>query len=161
MAIDFLVSDESMPGSRRIAEMIQAQLTEIGFQVQVSSVDNATMHERRPAFQYDLAFFATYGAPYDPHGTLGNAFVSTVDSGPDGKIYVADALDGIVKTALETGGDAREAAMQGIYDWLFDNTATCPLVVSQRLWAYNPKVQGFALPATDYDLPFKGITIKA
>ena len=161
LAIDFLVSEESMPGSRRIAEMIQAQLTEIGFKVQVSSVDNATMHERRPAFQYDLAFFATYGAPYDPHGTLGNAFVSTVDSGPDGKIYVADALDAIVKTALETGGDAREAAMQGIYDWLYDNTATCPLVVSQRLWAYNPKVQGFTLPATDYDLPFKGITIKA
>lgn len=161
LEIDFLVSDESLPGSRRIAEMIQSQLTEIGFKVKVSSVDNATMHERRPAFQYDLAFFTTYGAPYDPHGTLGNAFVSTADSGPDGKIYISDELDGVVKSALEASGDAREGAMQAIYDWLHTNTATCPLVVTQRLWACNPRVENFSLPATDYDLPFKGLTIKA
>ncbi|MER9727383.1 ABC transporter substrate-binding protein [Mesorhizobium sp. M0217] len=161
LAIDFLVSEESLPGSRRIAEMIQGQLSEVGFQVQVSSVDNATMHDRRPAFEYDLAFFTTYGAPYDPHGTLGNAFVSTADSGPDGKIYVSPELDGVVKAALEASGDEREAKMQALYDWLHDNRAICPLVVSQRLWAHNPRVENFALPATDYDLPFKAITLKA
>lgn len=157
----FLVSEESLPGSRRIAEMIQGQLAEIGFQVQVSSVDNATMHVRRPAFQYDLTFFGTYGAPYDPHGTLGNAFVSTVDSGPDGKIYVSPDLDGVVKSALEASGDGREAAMQGIYDWLHANTAVCPLVISKRLWACNPRVENFSLPSTDYDLPVGGLKIKA
>lgn len=160
LSIDFLVSEESLPGSRRIAEMIQGQLAAVGFQVQVSSVDNATMHERRPAFDYDVAFFTTYGAPYDPHGTLGNAFVSTADSGPDGKIYVSDALDAVVKAALEASGDEREVKMQALYDWLYDNTAICPLVVSQRLWAHNPRVEHFTLPATDYDLPFKGITLK-
>ncbi|AWC20862.1 Nickel-binding periplasmic protein precursor [Aminobacter sp. MSH1] len=161
LAVDFLVSDESLPGSRRIAEMIQGQLSEVGFQVQVSSVDNATMHDRRPAFEYDLAFFTTYGAPYDPHGTLGNSFVSTADSGPDGKIYVADALDVVVKAALEASGDERELKMQALYDWLDDNRAICPLVVGQRLWAHNPRVENFSLPATDYDLPFKAITLKA
>jgi stringent starvation protein B len=35
-----------------------------------------------------------------------------------------------VATALETGGDAREGVMQAVYDWLRDNTATCPLVVT-------------------------------
>lgn len=160
LTLDFLVSEESLPGSRRIAEMIQAQLTEIGFQVEISSVDNATMHERRPAFDYDLTFFTTYGAPYDPHGSLGASFVTASDTGPDGKIYVADALDPIVTAALATGGEAREAAIQGIYDWLDENRAVCPLVVSQRLWAYNPgRVANFSLPATDYDLPFKGLTI--
>ena len=161
LEIDFLVSEESMPGSKRIAEMIQGQLTEIGFKVKISSVDNATMHERRPAFKYDLAFFATYGAPYDPHGSMGASFVTAADTGPDGKIYIHPDLDALVKTALETGGAAREAAMQVVYDWLHDNTATCPLVVSQRLWAYNPRIENFSLPATDYDLPFKGLTIKA
>lgn len=161
LEIDFLVSEESFPGSKRIAEMIQGQLTEIGMKVKISSVDNATMHERRPAFKYDLTFFATYGAPYDPHGSLGASFVTAADTGPDGKIYIHPDLDVVVKTGLETGGAAREAAIQVIYDWLHDNTATCPLVVSQRLWAYNPRIENFALPATDYDLPFKGLTIKA
>lgn len=159
LTIDFLVSEESFPGSRRIAEMIQGQLLEIGFKVNISSVDNATMHERRPAFQYDLTFFATYGAPYDPHGSLGASFVEAADTGPDGKIYVHDELDKVVLAALDAGGDAREAAMQAVYDWISSNTAACPLVVSQRIWAVNPRVKGFGLPATDYDLPFKGIAL--
>lgn len=161
LEIDFLVSEDSMPGSKRISEMVQGQLAEIGFKVKISLVDTATMHERRPAFKYDLTFFATYGAPYDPHGSLGASFVTAADTGPDGKIYINPDLDGVVKTALEIGGAAREAAMQSIYDWLYSNTAVCPLVVSQRLWAYNPRIENFSLPATDYDLPFKGLTIKA
>jgi len=159
LAIDFLVSEEGFPGSRRIAEMVQGMLAEVGVKVNISSVDNATMHTRRPAFQYDLTFFATYGAPYDPHGSLGASFVTASDTGPDGKIYIHPDLDALVATALETGGDAREAAMQAVYDWLYDNTAACPLVVTQRIWAVNPRVKGFALPVTDYDIPFKGITL--
>lgn len=159
LAIDFLVSEESFPGSRRIAEMIQAMLTEVGFQVNISSVDNATMHDRRPNFEYDLTFFATYGAPYDPHGSLGASFVSTVDTGPDGKIYISDELDTVVLAALEASGDAQEPAMQGVYDWLYDNVAACPLLVTQRIWAVHPRVQGFSLPATDYDIPYKGLTL--
>jgi nickel transport system substrate-binding protein len=39
------------------------QLAEVGFQVKMSLVDNATMHTRRQAFEYDLTFFATKGRP--------------------------------------------------------------------------------------------------
>ena len=159
LEIDFLVSEETFPGSRRMSEMIQAMLTEVGIKVNISSVDNATMHDRRPNFEYDLTFFATYGAPYDPHGSLGASFVSTVDTGPDGKIYIADELDTVVLAALETGGDAREAAMQSIYDWLANNAAACPILVTQRIWAVHPRVQGFSLPATDYDIPFQGLSL--
>lgn len=159
LEIAFLVSEESFPGSRRIAEMIQGMLMEVGVKTNIETVDNATMHDRRPKFDYDLTFFGTYGAPYDPHGSLGASFVTASDTGPDGKIYVHPDLDILVATALETGGDAREGAMQAVYDWLRDNTAACPLVVTQRLWAVHPRVLGFTLPATDYDLPFKGITL--
>ena len=159
LAIDFLVSEETFPGSRRMSEMVQAMLGEVGIEVNISSVDNATMHDRRPNFDYDLTFFGTYGAPYDPHGSLGASFVSTTDTGPDGKIYISEALDEVVLAALETGGDARDAAMQTVYDWLSDNAAACPILVTQRIWAAHPRVQGFNLPATDYDLPFKGITL--
>ncbi|SCX35361.1 Nickel-binding periplasmic protein precursor [Agrobacterium rosae] len=115
LSLDFLVSDESLPGSRRIAEMIQGQLSEVGFQVKVSSVDNATMHERRPACEYDLAFLRPMARLTPPHGTLGNSFVSTADSGPDGEIYVSDTLDVIVKTAFEASGAERELKMRAIY----------------------------------------------
>jgi nickel transport system substrate-binding protein len=158
LELDLLVSEESLPGSRRIAEIVQGMLSEVGIKVNVDSVDNATIHERRPAFDYDLAFFTTYGAPYDPHGSLGASFLKETDTGPDGKIYVSDDLDPIVKAALEATGDDREAKTQAVYDWLWDNVAIAPLVVQQRIWAHGPRLQGFTLPATDYDLPFKGIS---
>lgn len=93
LEIAFLVSEESFPGSRRIAEMIQGMLSEVGVKTNIETVDNATMHDRRPKFDYDLTFFGTYGAPYDPHGSLGASFVAASDTGPDGKIYVHPELD--------------------------------------------------------------------
>jgi nickel transport system substrate-binding protein len=106
-----------------------------------------------------MTFFGTYGAPYDLHGSLGASFVTASDIGPDGKIYVHPDLDALVATARETGGDARKGAMQAVYDWLRSNTAAWLLVVTQRQWAVHPRVAGFTPPATDYDLPFKGITL--
>lgn len=159
LSLDLLVSEESLPGSRRIAEIVQGMLSEVGVGINVASVDNATLHERRPAFDYDLAFFTTYGAPYDPHGSLGASFLTATDTGPDGKIYVSEQLDPIVQAALEASGPDREAKTQAIYDWLWDNVAICPLVVQQRIWAHGPRLKGFNLPATDYDLPFKGISV--
>lgn len=161
LVLRFLVSEEALPGSRRVAEMIQGMLTEIGLRVEISSVDTATMHERRPAFDYDLTFFTTYGAPYDPHGSLGNMFVSKIDSGPDGKVFASPDLDPILETALAASGAEREAGMQAIYGWLDQNRAICPLVAAQRLWAYGPNVVSFTLPPTDYDMPFEGIELKS
>jgi nickel transport system substrate-binding protein len=159
LTLRFLVSEESLPGSRRIAEMIQGMLAETGMKVEISSVDNATMHERRPAFDYDLTFFTTYGAPYDPYGSLGNMFLSNVDSGPDGKVFAHPDLDPIVTAGLQATSGA-DAAMQAIYDWLDTNRGICPLVAAQRLWAYGPNVAKFTLPPTDYDMPFEGIALK-
>ena len=49
LEIAFLVSEESFPGSRRIAEMIQGMLMEVGVKANIETVDNATMHDRRPS----------------------------------------------------------------------------------------------------------------
>ncbi len=157
LEIELLVSEESLPGSRRLAEMIQGQLSEVGIKVSVSSVDNATIHDRRPTFEYDMTFMVTYGAPYDPHGTLANLFLSDVDSGPDGKIYAHTDLDPILRKALGAGGGEQVAEMQKIYDWLDANAAVCPLVAPQRLWAYNNRISTFTLSATDYDMPTQGV----
>ena len=88
LSVELMVSEEALPGSRRLAELIHGQLTETGFEVTVSSVDSATIHDRRQEFTYDLTFMGTYGAPYDPHGTIANLLLSSVDSGPDGKIFM-------------------------------------------------------------------------
>ena len=159
LSLDLMVSDEALPGSRRLAELIQGQLTETGFDVSVSSVDNATIHDRRQEFTYDLTFMGTYGAPYDPHGTIANLLLSSVNSGPDGKIYMHPDLDPIIETGLAAPANDREAAMQAIYDWLSENHAVVPLVVPRRLWAHNERVGNFSIPSTAYDMPVEGVVV--
>ena len=159
LSLDLMVSEEALPGSRRLAELLQGQLTETGFDVAVSSVDSATIHDRRQEFTYDLTFMGTYGAPYDPHGTIANLLLSSVDSGPDGKIFMHADLDPIIETGLAAPGADREGAMQAIYDWLSMNSAVVPLVVPQRLWAHNDRVGNFSVPATAYDMPVEGVVV--
>lgn len=161
LELDLVSSEESLPGARRLSELLQAMLGQVGIAVKVSSVDNAIYHQRRPNFDYDLTFFPTYGAPYDPQGTLAAGFVSTTDSGPDGKVYLAPELDVTIGEALAATGGERQRKLQGVYDWLHGNDAVCPLVVPQRLWAHGPRVAKFVLPPTDYDMPFEGIELGA
>ena len=159
LSVELMVSEEALPGSRRLAELIHGQLTETGFDVSVSSVDSATIHDRRQEFTYDLTFMGTYGAPYDPHGTIANLLLSSVDSGPDGKIFMHPDLDPIVEAGLAAPGKDREAGMQAIYDWLSENAAVVPLVVPQRLWAHSARVGNFSIPATAYDMPVEGVVV--
>jgi nickel transport system substrate-binding protein len=159
LSVELMVSEEALPGSRRLAELIHGQLTETGFDVSVSSVDSATIHDRRQEFTYDLTFMGTYGAPYDPHGTIANLLLSSVDSGPDGKIFMHPDLDPIVEAGLAAPAKDREAGMQAIYDWLSENSAVVPLVVPQRLWAHNDRVGNFSIPPTAYDMPVEGVVV--
>ena len=159
LSVELMVSEEALPGSRRLAELIHGQLTETGFEVTVSSVDSATIHDRRQEFTYDLTFMGTYGAPYDPHGTIANLLLSSVDSGPDGKIFMHPDLDPIIEAGLAAPGKEREAGMQAIYDWLSANAAVVPLVAPQRLWAHSERVGNFSIPATAYDMPVEGVVV--
>ena len=159
LSIDLMVSDEAIPGSRRLGELVQGQLTETGFDVSISSLDAATLYDRRQSFTYDLTFMGTYGAPYDPHGTIANLLLSNVDSGPDGKIYMHPDLDPIVEAGLAAPAKDRDAGMQAIYDWLSANSAVVPLVAPQRLWAHGVRVGNFSIPSTAYDMPVEGVVI--
>jgi nickel transport system substrate-binding protein len=159
LTLNLLASDQVLPGARRLSELILGQLADLGITVNVSSLDDATYHDRRQKFDYDLAFFSTYAAPYDPQGSLSTMFVSTADSGPDGKIFVSKELDGVINSALSATGEDRKAKVQKVYDWMNQNAAICPLVYPQRLWAYNKRVKGFALPPTEYDMPVSNLSL--
>lgn len=159
LVLTMLASDQVFPGARRLSELVMGQLSELGIGLKIASLDDATYHDRRQKFDYDLALFGTYAAPYDPHGTLSSMFVSTADSGPDGKIFVDKELDALIQAAMATSGSEREVAMQKVYDWMEANAAICPLVYPQRLWAYNKRLSGFALPPTEYDMPIGGLKV--
>jgi nickel transport system substrate-binding protein len=162
LEIEFVVSEEQLAGSRSLAEIMQAQLGEAGIGINIRSVDHASRHSDIPARNFDMALFSTFGAPYEPFGTIIGLLLSTYDNGVDGKLVVdAEHLDPLVK-AVETASEANAAtATQAVYDWLHAESAFLPLFYNPSIWAHTERVKGFKAPATEYDLPYEGISLGA
>ena len=158
LSLELVLSEEAVQGSRAVGEVVQAQLAEVGFDITIRSLDHATRHGDIPAGLYDMTFFFTIGAPYDPHSTLTNYFLSTFANGADGKMYTSTELDPLLLDAIESRVD-QEQKYQLVYDWLEAKKVVAPLLHPQRIWAHSNRVQGFAIPATEYDMPYQGITL--
>lgn len=156
LKVTLLSSEDAIPGGRAMAEVIQSALKEIGIQVQVRLVDHATRHKEIAKRAYDLAFYATYAAPYDPYGSFGAVFDSRTEIGVDGKIFMnAKELDPLIDAAFAATGDEREPAFEAIYRYLREQDAFVPLVYTQRIWAHGDGVETLTLPATEYELPVR------
>lgn len=160
LALELVVSEDAVPGSRSLAEVLQSQLGEAGFEVTIRQVDHATRHDDIPKMNYDMSLFITNGAPYDPHGSMTVFFISTFTSGTDGKIFMdAENLDPLINTALAADEAHRADAYQAIYDWLNANHAIVPIYHAQRIWAYTEKIKTFVFPSTEYEMPDRGIVM--
>lgn len=160
LAIELVVSEEQIAGSRSVAEAMQAQLREIGVDLVIRSVDHASRHSDIPARKFDMAFFLTFGAPYEPYGTVIGLFLSTYDNGVDGKLFLDPAnLDPLILAAMSAAQDRSQATLQAVYDWLHDNHAIAPILYAPSIWANSKRAQNFHAPATEYDTPYEGLTV--
>ncbi|MER9204619.1 ABC transporter substrate-binding protein [Mesorhizobium sp. M0771] len=157
--IDLVISEDAVPSSRALGEVIQALLSEAGIGVKLRNVDHATRHGDIPEFKYDLSLFITNGAPYDPFNSIGLMVLSTIEPGTDGKIYEDKAVDPLILKALSAPEPERAEAFQAVFTWLHDNWAMMPLFHAQRIWAHNDRVKAFAIPAAEYEMPLKGISL--
>ncbi|TIP04559.1 MAG: ABC transporter substrate-binding protein [Mesorhizobium sp.] len=162
LQIELVVSEEQLAGSRSLGEIMQAQLGEAGIGVTIRSVDHASRHSDIPARNYDMALFSTFGAPYEPFGTVFGLLLSTYDNGVDGKLVVDPAnLDPLVHAVQTASESAAPAAYQAIYDWMYQETAFLPLFYNPAIWAHTERVKGFRAPPTEYDMPYEGLTLQA
>ena len=160
LRVTLLSSEDAIPGGRAMAEVIQSALKEVGIAVEVRLVDHATRHKEIAKRAYELAFYPTYAAPYDPYGSFGAVFDSRTDIGVDGKIFMdADGLDPLIDAAFAATGDEREPAFEAIYAFLRERHAFVPLVYTQRIWAHGERVRGLELPATEYELPLRTLSV--
>jgi nickel transport system substrate-binding protein len=161
LTLELVVSEEQIAGSRSMAEVMQAQFREIGIDLKIRSVDHASRHSDIPARKYDIALFLTYGAPYDPFGTMVGYLVSTYDNGVDGKLVVnPEHLDPLMKAATSSDEANSAKSLQAVFDWLNAETAFAPVLYTPSIWAHSPRVDGFQSPATEYDTPYEGLHVE-
>tara|TARA_B100000949_G_scaffold233565_2_gene250324 strand:- start:370 stop:1959 length:1590 start_codon:yes stop_codon:yes gene_type:complete len=159
LKVELVVSEDAVPNSRALGEVLQAGFAEAGIDLSLRNVDHAARHGDIPEFKYDLSLFVTNGAPYDPYNTLGLMILSTIQPGTDGKIFEDPEVDPLIEAALNAPEGEREAAFQAVLDWLHDNWAMAPLYHAQRIWAHNDRIKAFEIPATEYEMPLKGLAL--
>ncbi|MES2433146.1 MAG: ABC transporter substrate-binding protein [Pseudomonadota bacterium] len=161
LSIEIVVSNDQIAGSRSMAEVMQAQLAEIGIDLTIRSVDHASRHSDIPARKYDMALFLTFGAPYEPFGTMLGYLYSPYDNGVDGKMVMSpDQLDPLLLTAMSANQATVQSALQAVFDWIHAETALAPLMFTPSIWAYGSRIEGFTAPATEYDTPYEGLRVK-
>lgn len=162
LQMELVVSEEQIAASRSMGEVIQAQLGEIGIGITVRSVDHASRHSDIPERKFDLAFFRTFGAPYDPYGTMIGYLLSTYENGVDGKLVInVEELDPLMTAAFAATADEAEAKLQVVFEWMRDTSAFAPVMYLPSIWAHGPRVATFTPPATPYDTPYEGLTLTA
>ena len=158
LSVELMVSEEALPGSRRLAELIHGQLTETGFDVSVASVDSATIHDRRQEFAYDLTFMGTYGAPYDPHGTIANLLLSSVDSGPTARSSCTPIW---IRSSRQDWPRPRRIGKRGCRP----STTGCPITARSFRSSFRSgsgrTTRGWQLldPLDAYDMPVEGVVV--
>ncbi|BCJ56922.1 ABC transporter substrate-binding protein [Micromonospora endophytica] len=141
---------------RTMAAAIAAALKEVGVGVEIAPVDAAAYYDERAEGRYDLTFFETLGAPYDPSSSI----VSLFTSGARAPLWTTPAIEKLVDAALFAGDPAaRGAAYQNLYRAVAADAGFVPLVYRPRLWAVRDAVAGFAVPPSDVDLELAGVTV--
>ena len=157
LSLRFLVSSNAngMQDARGSAEAVAGALEEVGIDVDITFVDEAAYYEARTAGAWDIAFFETYGAPYDPSSTA-FAFLAT-DATP---VFRTDDFAPLVEAALfARNATERAARYQELYDETAEQVAFVPIAYRTRLYAVGDRVRGFAIPTTEYDLDLSGVSL--
>ena len=160
LEIELMISEDAVAGSRAMGEVLQHQLSEAGISMTLRNVDHAKRHGDIPQFKYDISLFVSNGAPYDPYNSLVQFFLSTLEPGTDGKIWLDEAFDPLILKAVSAPESERVAAFQAAFDWLHDNHAMAPIYHHARIWAHSDRLSSFRIPATEYEMPLEGVALK-
>ena len=151
-----IVDPELIPQAKALSEALQAELRDVGIGVQLVPLEHTAYGATVTKRDFDLRFYQTYGAPYDPVSLLNSGFGSK-----SGEQLVTDKrLDALLPPAFAATTDAeRQARYDDIWTRLREQWATAPLLQIPRVWAVRSSVKNFALGATDYDLPLTKVTV--
>jgi nickel transport system substrate-binding protein len=157
LELSLIVDAAMFPQASAMAQVIQAQLKEVGIALKPRLLDYSGWLAAYAQKDYDLLMNITWGAPYDPHSSLAGVFSSASSS----TIAYADPdLDQLIAAALASRDEGeRTSLFQRIWRHLDDQAAVAPLAYSSRVYALRKGVEGFVMAGTEYELNLQGIRI--
>ncbi|KQL46412.1 nickel ABC transporter substrate-binding protein [Brevibacillus choshinensis] len=145
-----------------MAAAIQSDLQQIGVSLKTTGVERELRNKRMESADFDLLFWNTYGAPYDPH-----SFVST-NYEPGYGIFesqqglpMKDELHKQMKDVLLTVDEKeRQQLYTSIFTTLHDQAVYLPISYLTNIAVYPSYVKDLKFPAHRDETPFDTLDIQ-
>ncbi|MDR2301794.1 MAG: nickel ABC transporter substrate-binding protein [Deltaproteobacteria bacterium] len=146
---------------RAFAQIIQAQLGEVGIKVNLTGEESAAYLSRGKAGDFDLNFSVSWGEPYDPHSTL-NGLATKSESldylGVAGLPNYDELAQKITDVLHETSEDLRQETYREILTAIHEGYGIVPLSYKTNRAAAQKNLEGVEFHFS-YDLPLSN-TVK-
>ncbi|WP_017472900.1 nickel ABC transporter substrate-binding protein [Amphibacillus jilinensis] len=144
-----------------MAEALQSEWAKIGVKLNIDGVELPTQVDRFNNNEFEMNFYSTSGAPYDPHyfinivATEGFGFREAISSYPNKD----ELLSQIATVQQTTDENERQELYTSILGSLQEQGAIVPISYIRQIAIYQKDVSNFSFPANRDAHPFTGIHI--
>ncbi len=142
---------------KAIAEVLQANLKEIGIELVLAAEERSRFYRRQKAGEFDLIFNNTWGVPYDPH-----AFVSGMRR-PSHADYMAQAglamkasIDANINAVLTSTDETRRKELyRDVLSTLHEQAVYLPISYMRVSAVASAQLGNLEIGSTVFDIPFE------
>jgi nickel transport system substrate-binding protein len=146
---------------RSLAQIVQAQLAESGFKINLTGEETAAFYNRGASGDFDLFFSISWGEPYDPHSSL-NGLATTVTydyHGVAGLPNYATIKDQIIAVIHTTDEAERQRLYAEILTAIHEGFGFIPISYKTNRAAGRNGIENVEFHFS-YDMPLGNTTIK-
>lgn len=148
--------------AKTLAEIIHAQLADIGIQVSLIGEEESSVYARHRDGRFGLIFNRTWGAPYDPQGFLSaTRFPTHADYQSQQGLPDKDELRAEISAVLRTTDEGERRALYGkILTRLHEAAVHVPLTYATSIIVSKPKFGDIPTAPLASEIPFELIRPK-
>jgi peptide/nickel transport system substrate-binding protein len=155
----FTLTTNNIPISVQEAEVIQAQLAEVGITVKIQLVDSSTLIAQGNAKNFDMISFQWSGRP-DPDGNTYQFFKTTPGTSFNWSGLSNERVDTLLERTREVASPAERKKLYGELTRLLQDELPMLFIVHPiEPKAFSPRVQGYD-PIPDGMMRFKDVWLR-
>lgn len=146
---------------KNIAEFLQAEYKKIGIKLNIKGEEEQSYRDNMKAGNFDLVFNISWGTPYDPQSSL-SAMRRPVYGDFAAQQGLADKAEidaAITEILTSTDETKRKDLYKFVLTRLHEDAVYIPLTYETNKAIYNSRVQGVHFMPTQYEVPFKDMSL--
>ncbi|MCC3373711.1 nickel ABC transporter substrate-binding protein [Cohnella sp. REN36] len=148
---------------KSLAEVVQGEFKKAGVNIKLMGLEEQSFWDDAFAGKFDLVIDETWGAPYDPHSyvsAMRSADHSSSSYAAQQGLPMKQQLDQqIGQIMISTDEQQRAALYKNVFATLQEQAVYIPISYEANIAVLQNKVNGFAFPPTQYELPLAGLEV--